>query len=637
MFSIYNSGLAPRLKAQIDAPSLTPDQARRFVASLLKGATRHAIKDQYMWSKYRTQEGQRYFNDGDKRHFWAKASQAFKNEVVRCASQAIFDQLHGLAGANPNVLKGIDAISEEAARQAVRDAMDEELSLYEAGNVPKPTPEPSEAPTNKVSGGINISSPEGVSAAAVLPYLERAVTMDLHKSLAPEDRPNIEHFVPRDPSALDMYRRFGTVPNGYVDLVQISKMSPAYALEMQKSGIPMLQEAYFKRDVAQRVAADMACNTDNWIEFLRTFAPINDVALQKGHNPQDVTMLDRLGGESTVRQAPMLALQAIAECYAETDLRKAHDIIAGFSGDPSAVMAAIHFDDLPKMEKAAGAAMAPTVKENLEGACQTEGCKSRATKKLTFKGNTEGLYCEDCARELKKGGNVIDNCSLTRKGYEELADQADALFKSYGLPGFASGGPTEKDVAPAPKDMGGPYAWQMDNPPMSMGGPSAPSMATPPNSKGPKARKVKAAPSKGPGPSAPDAPRAPGKISGPSADGFTPMELEAAKKAMRGKGAEPPDTRRPLMTEQEDKLNALSPSKTAGIDILGSTVTKTPAGQFRVYCPHDGGHTKIVKDARAAMNQAAQFHFEYGIRLKSNVIDDGEFAMLKALGYEEEL
>jgi len=374
MFSIYSSGLAPRLEAQINAPTLAPDQAARFVTALMKGAARSAINDEYIWSRYRTQEGQRYFSDSDKRQFWLKASNAFKQEVVHCAGSAIYEQIHALAGANPNVLKGINMVTEDAARQAVREALDSEIALYEAGDVPKP-PEPPPA--------VTPGSPEAMSAAATLPVLERAVTMDLHKALSPDDRPNIEHFVPNDPTALEMYRRFGTVPKGYVDREQIKLMSPAYAEDMAKSGIPMLQELYFKRDVAERVAADMKHNSDKWIDFLRTFAPVNDVALQKGHNPQDVSMLDRLGGESTVRQAPILALQALAACYSETDLNKAHEIVSTFSSDPAAVMAAIHFDDLGAVPDAESAEE-PT---------------------------------EEPADEPVK------------KGYEELADQADALLK----------------------------------------------------------------------------------------------------------------------------------------------------------------------------------------------------------------
>lgn len=342
MISIYSSGLAPKLEAKLNVPILTKDEAEVFVEALIKATATAAISDSYMWKRYRMNEdGTRRYGYGDGGVFWEEMSDDFRTSCIRKAGDAIYSELISLTGANPNVLKGAAAISFPVIRDAVRDAIDIERQMYKTGIVPEPAKTP-ENTDNPPGGGRGLGRGPGyglgVQAAmsSALPTYQRAVTMTMRKALGVEAE--LTNFVPNDAVALELYRRKGVVPKGYLDRNQIDLLSPAYAAQLEKAKVPMLRQDYFEEDVAQRTADDMVKSREAWAAFFAGFVPVDDTALEKGQT-SEVSLADRLGGFSDAK--PQALLKALAYAFFDLVPAERHKIVKGFSGDPAAVVASL--------------------------------------------------------------------------------------------------------------------------------------------------------------------------------------------------------------------------------------------------------------------------------------------------------
>jgi len=267
-----------------DSPAMGKDDAESYAKAIIRDSARDTIHHSYEWKRYASHDKgidwAKVRENGDT--FWEKASQEFKDKVSKIAGQSICDKLTAAMGINKWLKAAKDVVTKSACREAVDDAIEQEIELCKAGKrsaeqyqdrkYKEPEPVKSDDESATPRGSVTIDIGHKNENAKSMTYSEQVVALadevreDLVKAFAP--KPNIADFVPRSREDLELFRSHGVVPKGFLSRAQVTDICPPCGAEMFKAQMPLIREERFRQDIAQRIVYDIHTNAEAWAEAM---------------------------------------------------------------------------------------------------------------------------------------------------------------------------------------------------------------------------------------------------------------------------------------------------------------------------------------------------------------------------------
>jgi len=267
----YDIGTQPA-----DVPAPTKSTAEEWVEAVMAKAAGEVVSNVWRWRKYvdasllsKPSEAV----DAQQPTFWDNVPDKFRSVVVRVSGRSLYRNLLSLADRSKFVAMGRGAITVARAEDAVREAIDNEIALTNAGGSRDSSSGSGKLEEPVGSIHVDIGSPnENVPSVTYGKALAINVREDLFKATTLKEH-KMSDFLPDRPEEFELFKSHRIVPRGFLTQDQVKEVCPTCATEMRKAGIPLIRFTRFVSDMARRVVLDAQSNADAWAKVILEDAP----------------------------------------------------------------------------------------------------------------------------------------------------------------------------------------------------------------------------------------------------------------------------------------------------------------------------------------------------------------------------